>query len=59
MIESDLASAQHSLTTSREKGFDLDALHHAFIFTSRALLVVKGVDPKDEPAIIDAFISNL
>jgi sulfite reductase (ferredoxin) len=58
MIESDLASAQHLLTTSREKGFDLDALHHAFISASRALLVVKGVDPKDEPAIIDAFISK-
>ena len=58
MIESDLASAQHLLTTSREKGFDLDAIRHAFISASRALLVVKGVDPKDEPAIIDAFISK-
>ena len=58
MIESDLASAQHYLTTAREKGFDLDAIHHAFISSSRALLVVKGVDPKDEAEIIDAFIAK-
>ena len=58
MIESDLASAQKFLDRAREKNYDLDGIHQAFISASRALLVVKGVDPKDEPAIIDAFINK-
>ena len=58
MIESDLATAQNFLTTSRENNYDLDGIHHAFISASRALLVVKGVDPKNGPEIIDAFITK-
>ncbi len=55
MIESDLASATQYLTSAREKAYDLGAIQHALIFASRALLVVKGVDPKYEPEIIDSF----
>ncbi len=58
MIESDLKSAQHYLATAREQGFDLDMIHNALISSSRALLVVKGVDPKEEAEIIDAFIAK-
>ena len=58
MIESDLASAKHYLSTAREKECDLEVIRHALISASRALLVVKGVDPKEEPAIINAFIAK-
>jgi sulfite reductase (ferredoxin) len=58
MIESDLLSAEHYLTTAREKELDLEVIRHALLSASRALLVVKGVDPKEEPAIINAFIAK-
>ena len=58
MIESDLASAKHYLTTAQEKEFDLDIIRHALISAARALLVVKGVDRKEVPEILNAFVTK-
>jgi sulfite reductase (ferredoxin) len=55
MIESDLESAKQYLVKAREKDFDLNEIRNALIFSSRALLVVKGVDPKDEAETILSF----
>jgi sulfite reductase (ferredoxin) len=57
MIESDLASAQQSLLKAQEKDFALPEIKEALIYSARALLVVKGVDPKDEREAIDYFIN--
>lgn len=55
MIESDLESAKQSLIKSREKNFDLPEIKKALVYSARALLVVKGVDPKDEEEVVSAF----
>jgi sulfite reductase (ferredoxin) len=55
MIESDLHSAQNHLVKAREKDFALTEVRHVLLFSCRALLVVMGVDPKDDDEIIDAF----
>ena len=58
MIESDLESARHSLANAKEKDFDSDEIKNALIHSARALLVVKGIDPKDERETIFAFIDK-
>jgi sulfite reductase (ferredoxin) len=58
MIESDLASAKQSLVKARENDFDLNELKNALIYASRALLVIKGVDPKEESETIHSFIEH-
>ena len=55
MIESDLESAKQCLSKAQEKDFDLKEIRNALTFSSRALLVVKGVDPKNEQETISAF----
>lgn len=56
MIESDLESAKQHLAKAREKDFDLSEIKNALIYSSRALLVVKGIDPKDESETILSFV---
>lgn len=56
MIESDLESAKEYLAKAREKDFDLSEIKNALIYSSRALLVVKGIDPKDESEMILSFV---
>jgi sulfite reductase (ferredoxin) len=58
MIESDLHSAQDHLVQAREKGFALTDVRRALLFSCRALLVVMGVDPKDDRQTIDVFIEK-
>lgn len=58
MIESDVHSAEYHLVQAREKGFALSEVGHAMLFSCRALLVVMGVDPKDDSQTIDAFIEK-
>jgi sulfite reductase (ferredoxin) len=58
MIESDLHSAEDHLVQAREKGFASSAVGDAMLFSCRALLVVMGVDPRDDRQTIDAFIEK-
>ncbi|MFN3966091.1 MAG: sulfurtransferase TusA family protein [Endomicrobiia bacterium] len=58
MIEADLESAKQSLIKSREKKFDLQDIKDALVYCSRALLVVKGIDPKSEEEAISSFIDK-
>lgn len=58
MIESDLESARHSLANAKEKDFYSDEIKNALIHSARALLVVKGVDPRNEQETIFAFIDK-
>jgi len=58
MIESDLESAKQSLVKAKERDFDLNEIKNALIYSARALLVVKGVDPKDEEGAILDFIDK-
>ncbi len=58
MIESDLESANQSLIKAREKDFALQEIRDALIYSVRALLVVKGVDPRDEQEAVAAFVDK-
>ena len=55
MIESDLESAKQYIDKAREKYSGLNELKSAMIYTARALLVVKGIDTKEENEIILSF----
>lgn len=58
MIESDLATAEQFLAKAKELNFSLDEINQALIHSARALLVVKGIDPKDEKQTISTFINK-
>ncbi|MCM8787413.1 MAG: nitrite/sulfite reductase, partial [Candidatus Omnitrophica bacterium] len=58
MIEADLESAKQSLIKSKEKNLELTDTKEALIYSARALLVVKGVDPKSENEAISSFIDK-
>lgn len=58
MIESDLKSAAQSLTRAKERGLDLNEISRVLMYSARALLVTKGVDPQNETEVIVAFIDR-
>lgn len=58
MINSDIESAGQSLNNAKENDFDLDEIKNTLIYSARALLPVKGVDPKDEKTIVAAFVDK-
>ncbi|NOZ63860.1 MAG: hypothetical protein GXO71_02810, partial [Caldiserica bacterium] len=58
MIESDLESANQSLIKAREKDFAWQEIRDALIYSVRALLVVKGVDPRNEQEAVTAFVDK-
>jgi len=58
MIESDLNSAKQSLAKALDKGLDLGEIKEALVYAARALLVVKGIDPKDEKEVISSFVEK-
>ncbi|MCM8784935.1 MAG: sulfurtransferase TusA family protein [Candidatus Omnitrophica bacterium] len=58
MIEADLESAKQSLIKSKEKNLEITDIKDALIYSARALLVVKGVDPKSEEETIFGFIDK-
>jgi sulfite reductase (ferredoxin) len=58
MVESDLASAKQALIKAREKDLDLAELKSALVYSARALLVVKGIDPRDEREAVAAFVEK-
>ena len=58
MIESDLETAKQSLVKAEENNFDLEQIKDALVYSARALLVVRGVDPKNEKEAISAFVEK-
>lgn len=58
MIESDLESAKSCLILAKDKNFNLDEIKKSLIYSARALLVVKGIDPKTEEESIIYFIEK-
>lgn len=55
MIEADISSAEAKLRVALEKNYDHSSILEAVILSARALLVVKGVDPKSNDEVIDNF----
>jgi sulfite reductase (ferredoxin) len=58
MINSDLDSAKQILLRIKEDNFNLNEIRDAIIYSARALLVVRGVDPKDEKETIENFLEK-
>ncbi|HOK40764.1 MAG TPA: sulfurtransferase TusA family protein [bacterium] len=58
MIEADLLSAKQSLQKAYINNFDKEELKKSLIYSARALLVVKGIDPKNDDEIIENFINK-
>lgn len=58
MINSDLDSAKQALVKAKENNFDIDEIKNAIVYSARAFLVVKGVDPKDEIECIEEFLEK-
>lgn len=56
MIQSDLQSAGESLAQSKKKNFSTRETKNALTYAARALLVVKGADPKDEKEAVSLFV---
>jgi sulfite reductase (ferredoxin) len=46
------------LVKAKEKNIDLSQIKNALVYSSRALLIVKGVDPKDEEEAISSFLDK-
>lgn len=58
MIESDLESAKQLLVQAQENDPDLSLIKKALLFSARALLVVKGSDPRAEGDVIYEFVQK-
>lgn len=58
MIEADLAEAARSLAKSSRKKYSADEIRQALFLSARALLVVRGMDPKDEAHALSLFIEK-
>ncbi len=58
MIESDLESAKQSLLKAKDKNFEIQEIKNALVYSARALLVVKGVDTKDEKEAVTFFVEK-
>ena len=55
MIESDLQEARIALERAMEKDYPVEEIRKALFSSARALLVVKGVDPRNEEEAIREF----
>ncbi len=58
LIESDLEDAQRELTLAEEKNYDVSLLSEVLHLSARALLVVKGIEPKSPEEAVDSFLKE-
>lgn len=58
MIEADLSDAKLSLESAGKGGYLIPELKKALFFSARALLIVKGIDPKTEEAALLEFVNK-
>jgi sulfite reductase (ferredoxin) len=56
MIEADLGSAKQTLSIAKEKNYSIEEIKSALLYSARALLVLKGIDPKTDEEIISSFV---
>lgn len=52
IMKADIDSAEQSLIKTEQKDFDLNEIKNSIIFSARALLVIKGVDPKSDKEVL-------
>ncbi|MDP1853399.1 MAG: sulfurtransferase TusA family protein [Candidatus Omnitrophota bacterium] len=55
MIEADLADAKIAIEEAEKKSYDIEKIKKAFFSASRALLIVKGVDPYNPEDAVSEF----
>ncbi len=58
MIEADIASAKQSLSIAKDNNYSIEEIKSALIYSARALLVLKGLDPKTDEEIISSFVEH-
>lgn len=58
MVQADLTEAQNYLTTATKNNYASADIKKALFFASRALLVVKGSEPKEEMEALREFIEK-
>lgn len=58
MIEADLSDAKIALGVAEKSDYPIDKIKQALFFAARALLIVKGTDPRDEEKACSAFIEK-
>jgi sulfite reductase (ferredoxin) len=58
VIEADLTEAEIALEESEKKEYTVEEIKKVIFYSARALLVVRGVDPKDEQEVFNAFKEN-
>lgn len=58
LIEADLAEAGENLKLAKNNDYQGEYLKKALVYSARALLVVRGIEPKDDLSVIDSFISE-
>jgi len=55
LIESDLEAAQRKLNLAEEQDYDAQLLSEVLHLSSRALLIVRGIEPRSPEEAVDAF----
>ncbi|MDP2943608.1 MAG: sulfurtransferase TusA family protein [Candidatus Omnitrophota bacterium] len=58
MIDADLSDAKISLEKAQRNDYSIQEIKRALFFSARALLVVRGLDPKDEQKALTGFIEK-
>lgn len=58
MIEADLSDAKIALGDAEKSDYPIDKIKQALFFSARALLVVKGSDPRDEEKACVDFVEK-
>lgn len=58
LIESDLEDAHRKLALADERGYDVQLLSEPLHLSARALLVVRGIEPKSPEEAIESFIKE-
>jgi sulfite reductase (ferredoxin) len=58
LIEADLEDAQRKLTLSEEQSYDPQLLREVLHLSARALLVVRGIEPKSPKKAVDSFLKE-
>ena len=58
MIDTDLSDAKIHLESAREDNYSVQEIKKTLFFSARALLVVRGADPRDELSALNDFVEK-
>jgi len=58
MIESDITEAKITLSSAEKKDYSWQGIKKTLFLASRALLIVKGIDPRSEEEAISGFLEK-